>query len=669
MFVILRPPESKRMAAEREVSRVEQHFRARKMAVGEEKRGKFDRKVAKSVEEWSEKAASLHARLKEMNDLLEGAEETVDFPFGAGNSSALDVRQAAAKARTLKAQFSRLVFSTPDLFVSVMMPGAQREGQDNLAEGAVNWTATHDTNLIDTLKETPIPAFRDSVALVYGEWRRKIERGVDFAVYETVEDFMADYPDHDAAGVTSDKYDEMIEDLAAPEGELHVEYETDFVSKNGPAYTNFPLAKLIWHPLYSKSLRDADVYGHYFTQPGSEFRDLVKRGFYDREPAAESRRRGGESDWDTWDESRDRIEGLDGSDDSGESYRIAKLVVAHDFGTTGRQARYLVHWDMDGKRSLRIERYGMWRNVPCIVPYRLVGRDDRFLGVSLLNDGKDLVREVNALHRHRSNTRKLSDTVTLVLPKSLKEDVDLGAEYAEFRPGMTLWVPDSLASDKYPKQLQIHNLSRTNDSLDEESLVVRYLDGLFGVTEGQSGKETPTDPSAPAAKTRMLLQRADIRTEDLVEEWKRSIPDQIDLHVALYYQNAPAKLKFMQRQEGKPGESEIATAVLAEPRRRFVLKAVKPSISPEFEMNRLMALVSVAFQLKFPAMMKPDIIIQAWNDYVIASRIEMPERFQIKMGEGGSMTMGGQPMDMAGAAQAIRAMAASEQAGRKEPAA
>ena len=321
---------------------------------------------------------------------------------------------------------------------------------------------------------------------------------------------------------------------------------------------------------------------------------------------------------------------------------------------------------MDGERSLRIERYGVWRNIPCIVPFRFIGRDDRALGVSFLHDGRDLFRELNALHRHRSNTRKLSDTVTLVLPKSLKEDIDLGAEYAEFRPGMTLWVPDNLAADKYPRQLQIHNLSRSADSLDEESLVVRYLDGLLGVSEGQSGRETQSDPRAPASKTAMLLQRADIRTEDLVEEWKRSVPDLLDLHVALYYQNAQAKLKFMQRAGGKHEESEIATAVLAEPKRRFVLKAVKPSLSPEFEMNRIAAMTAMAFQLQLPIKMKPDIVIQAWNDYVIAMRIEMPERYQIKDTGNGMMMGGGQPVDPNAINAAIQQMIASQQPKGKE---
>jgi len=673
VYTKLNPPPAILRNHEKEVSEVEQFFKARKLKTSKTKRDKLDRYLRKAIETWDEGSGTMRARLRELNDFFEGKKEDVDFPFGSGQSSSLDVRLAAAKARTLRASFNRVTFADNNPFVAEILPGAKREDEDNLAEAHVNWSIVKETNGLDALKDTPIPCFRDGTALVYGEWERRVERGVEYKSYATTDEFIADYPEAEDAGIEEEKYQEILAALVEPESEVHVEYEVDFVAQNEPVYTVFPLAKFVWYPLAAKDLRtSAEVYGYHRTQGDKAFGRAVAQGFYDSEPSEECRRKSG-ADRDAWDASRDAIEGIEGEDNNRASYRIAKLVVSYDLDQDKVPERFMVWYDMDANKSLRIERYGLYRNTPNVIPFRFIGRDGRFIGVSQLDNGLDLFREINALHRHRSNVRRLTDSVTLIMPKKLKEDVDLGAEYAEFKPGMTIWVPDDVPADKYPKQLQIFNTSRSNDSMDEESLVARYLDGLIGVSEGQSGRETPIDPGAPAAKTAMLLQRADFRIEDLVDEWRRSVSSFVDLHNALYHQNAGSSIKFMRNKGGKQEEAKIRTAVLADPRRKFELKAVKQTIAPEYEMNKVMAIVAAAFQMKFPVSAKPEMIVEAWNDYVTASRIPMPERFHIEMSAQGPM-MGGQPIGApaslgapAGGGEGILNMIRSMAAGAGQP--
>jgi len=629
------------------------------MVLSKASREKLERFLRRRVESWEENTGPMRSELKELNDQIEGYGESVDFPFGAGQSSSIDIRYAAAKARTLRASFVRAVFSDPNILVAEVLPGAKRTPEDNLAEGAVNWTASKETNGIETLKDTPIPIFRDGTSLVFGEWVRRIERGVDFRHYTDAKEFYADYADHKEAGISEEKYDEIMDEFA-DEGEVHVEFETDFVAQNGPEYSICPLAKFIWGPLWTKDLMTAELYGYHFKQSETAFEQAVKHGFFDTEPADESRKKT-DSSSDEWDASRDQIEGISTEDSEQVSYKIGKLVVLFDMDNDQVPERYWVYWDMESKKVLRVEQYGLWRNTPCMVPFKFVNRDGRLLGVSLQRDGRDLFREINALHRHRSNVRRLTDSVTLILPKALKEDVDLGAEYAEFRPGMTVWVPNDLAADKYPRQLQIFNTSRSNDSLDEEGYVVRYLDGLLGISEGQSGGESTQDPNAPAAKTRMLLDRADLRVEDLIEEWRRGIPMWTMLHIALYLANAKSKLKFMQRAGGDLKESEVALQVLANPKRRYGLKTSRSLNLPEYEMNRIAAMVAFAFQLRIPVQAKPQMMIEAWNDYVTASRIDQPERYTIEMGPDGQVSMGGQQMPFDQIQQQIQSMVAAKE--------
>lgn len=663
MFVQVKAPAAVQEQHDREVAEVEQYQRARKLAISATKREKLDRYLKRALEAWEDGTGDLHQRLQELNRFFEGDKEEVDFPFGAGQSSSIDVRLAASKARTLRAHFNRVVFADSNPFVAELLPGAKREDQDNLAEAQVNWSVEKETNGIEVLKDTPIPCYRDGLALVYGEWERRVERGVERVTYENREQFEGDYPDAKSAGLSDDVYEEVLTELETMDQEVHAEFEVDFVAQNQPVYTLFPLAKFIFYPLAARDLRlTAEVYGYHYPQGDRAFRQAIARDYYDKEPAEECRKRSG-ADRDAWDASRDQIEGIDGSDQERASYRIAKLTVSYDMDQDRVPERYLVWYDMDAHKSLRIERYGLFRNTPNVVPFGFVNRDGRLIKTSLLWDGLDMYRTVNALHRHRSNQRRITDSVTLMLPKRLKEDVDLGAEYTEFRPGMTMWLPDDLKPESWPRQFVVQSTSRTNESIDEESLVARYLDGLIGISEGQSGRETPIDPAAPAAKTRMLLERADFRIEDLVDEWRRSVPDFIDLHNALYYQNARSKISFMMQQGGQMAEASIRTALLADPRRRFALKAPKPSVTPEYEMNRIAALVAMAFQMQFPVSANPQLIIEAWNDYVTASRVPMPERFKIQAGPGGQVMMGGQPVDMAQLQQSIQMMAAMGQAG------
>lgn len=645
MFARLRAPQAVKNEHDREVQKVTDSYRASRLKLGEKKLERLERSIRRRVETWEQDTSVLQKELRELNEFLEGKQEEVDFPFGAGQSSSIDVRYAAAKARSFHANFIRSVFSDPSLVVAKPGPRTKRTEQLNEAESWANWSVAEDCNGVEALKDTPYPIYRDGTALVYGDWERKVERGADFKIYSTVEEFRADYPDAEVAGVAEERYEELLESLQEFGEELRVEYEVDFVAKNEASYAVFPLAKFVWYPLYAKAMRDLELYGYHFRQSRFQFNALVKRGFYDAERAAECRKRSsGGSEWDSWDAAQDELEGISAEDDDGISYRIAKFIVAEDLDGDHIPERYVVYYDMEAHKALRVEDYSVPFNVPCVVPFKVINRSGRLLGASLLKDGRPLYHEINALHRHRSNVRRLTDSVTLLVPESIKQHVDLGAEYAEFRPGMTMYVPDTLwQAGKLPQQLLLHNLSRTGDSLDEEQVVQRYLDGLIGITEGQSGRESALDPDAPASKTAMLLARADMRGEDLILEYARSIPDFMALHIALHIQNAPRKLGYMAKRDGASARADVPIEVLADRTVRWALKPTKLGSHPEADMNKIAALVVAAVKFGFPVQAKPQILAELWNDYIAASRIEAPERFQIEM-QGDNMTMGGQPL-------------------------
>lgn len=660
MYVKLAPPRDVATEAARDVSLLERDLSSQKVTIGSTKRKKLEAHIKRTVEAWESGTSSMRQRLKELNNFMEGKGEPVNFPFGK-DSSKIDVRLAGARARALRTAINRAIFSDPSkAYIAKLGPGGTKEQRNELnkVEGATCWYAEEETNFNAELKDTAIPIYRDSTSLLYGEIEKRVEHGCDFRTYATIEEFQQDYPDAETADVSEEEYDNIIKDLSEYQTELQVEYELDFVAANGPTFTLFPLAKFIWYPLFAKDLKVADLYGYHSTLSGNQFDVNAKYGLYDSEAVDEVRKKhGGHDNYDGWDANQDDIEGISGESDEAISYKIAKLVVLYDLDHDGIPERYLVTWEMDASKILRIQRYGIRRNIPCIVPFRFVRRSGRLLGDSLLADGWDLYKEINAIHRHRSNVRRLTDAPIFIIPEKLKETLDLGAEYGEIYPGMTIWVPDQLNKDKYPQQLQLYNLDRTNNSADEESMVVRYLDDFLGISEGQSGRESSADPNAPASKTAMLLQRQDARIEDYIDEFRRSIPDALDLLRALIYQNSGSKLSFVMRSKGEMSEQEIASSLLVNPNIRMALKGISPSTNPAEDMNKFIALCTIALKLQVPVQMKPGIVAELWNEIVSASRIEAPDRFQIEqqdpmLGAEGGMA-GGQQEKMVQVIQAL----------------
>ena len=111
MFVRLNPPGEIAEKSRREVEQVREVMERRRVNVGTRKRQKFDRHVKAMYEAWESNTSKQRTKLQQLNAFFEGAEEPNDHPFGP-ESSQIDLRLAAATARTLRAHFIRAVFST-----------------------------------------------------------------------------------------------------------------------------------------------------------------------------------------------------------------------------------------------------------------------------------------------------------------------------------------------------------------------------------------------------------------------------------------------------------------------------------------------------------------------------------------------------------------------------
>ena len=627
MLYKLFPPSNEAIAKiRREVRDAESYNSSTKLILGPKKLKRLENIVKNQYRAWDESYGKVREESKALNRLMEGTEEATDFPFGAESSSQLDMRIPAEKFRSLRANFRRAVFGNPQLIVAKLKPGADIDsGTRNKIEAAINWVLSETCNLADVLKDSDLPCFRDGTALIYGEFVREVERGIDCKVYTDANEFQADYPDAESAGCTEDVYQEILETLLDPaETEVRVEYELDFISKNGPQFTLFPLINFVHYPFYIDNVRDLTLSGYTFKEGRNGFLEKRKHNYYYPEAVENISDKFNTTTYeDEWDAERDRVEGV--ATDYKDAYKFAQLTVKADLDNNRRVEVYNVVYWPEKEKVLRVENYRIRKNIPCIVPFKFIGRDGRLRGVSLLKDGKDMFGEINAMHRHRSNNRRLTDDVTIIAPDSMKEA--LGDNY-EFTPGGTLWVPSDLfKTGEVPRQLQLQNLA--DSSTRDESLTIRFLEGLLGPSLGMSGQEDPGDPNAPGNKTAMLLQQANYRVADYIDEWKRPIPAIVSLLTALLYQNAGSKIKF-RNMFGE--EDEIDSSLLVSDFVKWSLKSNGIPFSPEAEMAKIAQVAQGIMQFGgLPFKIDPKTLLNMSNDFIIASRISGWERYIVNI--------------------------------------
>jgi hypothetical protein len=622
------------LAIQGELDKQEKNLAVKTFSLDDAKKGELELKLKLWVESWERNTSSMRRRLIEANDHLEGIAEDTDFPWEG--ASKVTMGFAAGMARTLRATFDRAVFPDNRPFASESMGDVKTEDRNDLENG-VNWLSRKHNNLVESMRNTPIPVFRDGTVPMMGEWERKLEKVCETKIYQNVKEFLTDYPTPEDAGITPEKFTNIYRHLSVMDNFVSVEWMRDAVIKDSPVFTNFPLARLIWYPVFNvDKLNDCRIYGRLYYESEQDIRSKTKRGVYDKEAVEKSLASShGRGSADAWGDSRDSIEGLSTNEQDIKFVRVAKLVLCEDLDGDDIPERYMVTLDIDNFKIWRMERYKLRRNIPNIVLFGFLRRDQRLLRTSLLMDGIDQFKMVDNLHRHRNNVRSITDCPAFLVPEGIKDSVDFGGGDAVFKPGITWYLPDRyLKEGMTPRQMPITSLSKTSESLDEESGIVRYLEFRLGPSQGLSGQQSMVDPRAPASKTIAQLKQATLRIDDMIREWKTSVPEALDLMLALYqcYGEDKYKVGVADEQTGDIDTfREVGRNLFSLDSAKFMLRHNELSLSPEFEMEKVMGIAAIAAQNPLVLQAKPEILIHTWNDLVLSSRISDPKRFMIQI--------------------------------------
>jgi hypothetical protein len=628
MDISLKPPQDKVVEYDDQRERLEASFESGSVKLSDDKRHQLEKKLRKMVDRWKEGTSVLRDRLQKNNDMMEGIVDEMDFPWPGASKVSMGV--GAGQARTLAATFDRALFSA-EQFLCAENTAAMAKAKARTLEEAVNWLCSHDNNLLDTLRDMPIPLFRDGTIPVMGEWRRDIEKAVDYRTYQTSEEFMSDYPSPETAGISEKRYNDIIKFLDETYNpDLCVEYVYDEVVYDAPFFSKIPLARFLFYPLSAEDLKECVAYGRQFFEGTDIVEAKIAVGEYDEEPGKEAIAAAKGMADDIWGSQREAIEGLASSGDDYKRCEFFRIVLKMDLDEDGIQEKYLLTYENTAKRIVKFQRYKLRKNIDNVVLFRFLKRDGRILGVSLMGDGYDMFRMVDDFHRHRQNVRSITDAPAFICPDDLKDQVDFGSGAYAWRPGVTIYLPERFMEEgKAPRQLAVQNLSQDANSLDEESSVMRYMEIRLGPSQGMSGKETMNDPKAPATKTLALLRQSTFRTDAYITEFKRSVPDLVTLCNALYYQYGQREIPYMTRVKGEPFQANLKKELMSEDALVFKLKIGELSLSPEFQMEKAMSILQNAMANPLVMQLKPQIAIEAWNEFVQAVKPLDPQRFML----------------------------------------
>lgn len=629
--VSLNPPKDIAEKVQKEVDRAEFFLKSRKLRLSEEKKADIERELNQKYESWKKQTNGLRKRLTELNDLLEGVVQETNFPFeGASN---ITIHYAAATGRTFRAVVNKTMFQDPNVFLVRQFRGIN-DGDSQKLETFANYTFNTESNGLSVLKSGTVPLYRDGTMIFSGHWERRIERGNDVRTYDNAEKFMVDYPSAEDAGVSEEQYGLILDKfLVNEEMELRVDFSYDFIQYEGPEYEIIPFPKFVFFPSYSPSLSRMEGYGKYYYLSDNEIKQRGKRNHYYKDSVDRLMSSDEIGLKDYWTTSRNYIEGIQPQPEKEKRpYEMVDLVWRKDLDGDGVQEKYLVTYSPNKKILMSMEPYPIRRNIDMAVEFRFIRREDRFPGVSLLGSCQDLFNQLDVLHRHRNNIRQLVASPVFVANKKNKEDLDFGRFENIIKPGTAFWVDDI---SNGLKQLQLTNLDQPGNSLDEENLITRYVELSIGTTQGLSGKQTPDDPRAPMGKTIALLNQANQRMDDYIEEHSDSVPRVAELHVALYAQYGPTEgSRFSVGRDGKATEELVPKELLMAPGVKWGFPKRSVTFSPEYVMKRIGGLMAVYAQLLPLIMQKDAKAIEMWNRMVISSGEPDAEKLLIDTSQG-----------------------------------
>lgn len=587
-YVSFKKPPDDLTDTQEQAEEIEERFKRRAIKLDVQDRADLEKRLFYEVVDWKDSRSSLKTKLRDLNDLYEGVVRVTDFPWPG--SSQLHVPIPKVKAREIKSTINRNTMRpVPFLMTHYAGPAALFDSAMPVVrdiEDFIEDKIKNDTNVHQVLKDAIIPTIRDGTCPIQIIWETELERVTDYKIYTSTSDFLKDYPSADSAGISRERFSKILSKLNQKK-QYEIQYEYDLATYDGPKAYIVPLIHFFHWPVFETEMSNMLTHGKRVWYTDYDLEKFVSIGKFDSDAVDKILKSPGDKrDDETLTISRDVIEGIVRNPFKlgvAREYEFYELVHKVDLDGDGVKEKYLLYYHWKTRSIVRIERYPIRKGALTYFPLRLIKRDNRFLGISLIEDIADLSLEIDLLHRMRINSRTITHVPSFKAKSTAKEAFDPSRPQYRFKPGVTFWlnnIDDVEQFDIKPVDL--------SGSIEEENFLFQLVGLVTGSDSGMSGQSNPLDPRAPARKQQELLRQSSNRIDDYVEALLGPFEQIGQFMLDLYYQFGEDRIKYyVAEEDGSMIQKEIDRSRLYNPNVMFKVNGTSVFINPDLEYDRV----------------------------------------------------------------------------------
>ena len=461
-------------------------------------------------------------------------------------------------------------------------------------EKALDWAADHELDEEDDLAKAVFSSTHHGIGVLVPCWNYQEGQVRDVETYEpfdgqTIESlrdilrFEQNYPNWKEEPAARKLHGKLTRgERIEP---IEVSYRTAI--KNQPDFRFIPAQNLRVYPTVEglDGLRCTPVYGYVWEYTRYELEKMQQEGKLD-DGALE--RMLGKS---TEEEARDPGE-------QSETYEIFHGTAHYSLGE-GKEEQTLSFWYAVKERVLiRLRGQVWWNTDPDMIPFYVRTDEAGFFKTGIAWDVKDEHVVLNVILNMFLNAMDMANSMRWKAKKgSIAERHILNRRWSPHIPVPWEFDPREVESMQTPT-------NHLGDIVTAFELMRRQSDEATGTTALQSGRESPTDPRAPATKTIALLQQVAPNEKDAIRSMEPGFRYMGKWALMMYYQGL--RLGWI---DEFPGGLEIPLEMLPMLANRLAPRSVIFDYDRQGQQERNMG----AFQLLASTVgqTRPDIMLKA----------------------------------------------------------
>lgn len=578
-----------------------------------EDRVKLGNLCKEAIDHWLESTTEHMDDLRRWNDLSEGVVEATDWPWP--NASAAHIPLIETHMKSIHSVICRSMTTVSPLWFGRAEDEQARELIPEI-EDFLDDKAKSELNTVEAVNSVVWNTSRDSIGHTKTYYAEEYEKAVSVIVAESADDFMAQFPDAESAGMSDEEYNGALDEIrtnASEDNPVELTIEYDQLVYEGPKTDVIDEADWVQAPATCSELRDCWAYGHGFYATRMELQRRVRNGEM-WEKSVERLLKMTATKVDEWKQAKNRIEGItDKSSKRSGQYRIHELVILCDLDGDGEEERYICQYSKERGLLLSAVKYYFDRQVH--QDWRLLKKSGRRLGFSIPGELENTNTEIDDSIRGDINNAKIESVPVFIAKTAVKKGLDeAGFNDQFFKPAGVLYTPNG------KEDIEPFNVKGTDKNFSQSMRqeFVRYSEMLVGPTQMLSGRESPIDPEAPGNKTITLIQQSNMRIEDYINALRPSFDALGEIILSLYHQFGKNSMTFRGREGGQYGAIK---RVFLGYKIRLSTHGVRAMENPEVESKKALDIVGVLS--KYPAVAQdPMRMRELFNRYLVAARVE-----------------------------------------------